>query len=70
MCGLCMEFGPNGALQVPFNQDISKTCDVSCENGKPDCRFHLNGEEGPQDRWKFKASVKVGSWKASIELAS
>ena len=67
MCGLCMEFGPNGALQVPFNQEISETCDVRCENGEPNCKFLVNDEEGPEDRkWKWRIRARIGRWRISI----
>ena len=69
MCGLCMEFGPNGALQVPFNQEISETCDVTCENGEPNCKFLVNDEDGPEDRkrkWKWRIRARIGRWRISI----
>ena len=39
-CGLCMEFGPQGARKTDFSSKINEKCDVSCEAGRPTCRFH------------------------------
>ena len=72
MCGLCMEFGPNGALQVPFNQEISETCDVNCENGEPNCKFlvkDVNDEE--ENRfWRrrrcWRLKLRFGRWRLSL----
>ena len=67
MCGLCMEFGPNGALQVPLNPEITETCDVGCKNGKPTCNFHANGLktlDGLEDRRARDTIIVVesGDW--------
>ena len=71
MCGLCMEFGPNGALQVPFNQEISETCDVNCENGEPNCKFLVNDvNDEEEDRfWRrrcWRIKLRFGRWRLSL----
>ena len=71
MCGLCMEFGPNGALQVPFNQEISETCDVNCENGEPNCKFLVNDvNDEEEDRfWRrrcWRLKLRFGRWRLSL----
>ena len=73
MCGLCMEFGPNGALQVPLNPEIPETCDVGCENGGPICNFLATIEDGElgEDRkadGEIKVTVETGRWKITITI--
>ena len=60
MCGLCLEFGPTGALQVPLNQGVSETCDVKCDNGEPGCKFLATSVE---DRKRpFSVTIRIGRW--------
>ena len=71
MCGLCLEFGPTGALQVPLNQGVSETCDVKCDNGEPGCKFLVTSVEdrrgGRGGKRPFKLFARIGRWTIRVE---
>ena len=68
-CGLCVEFGPNGARKTKFNVHFTETCSVKCVDGYPNCKFDsktlersLAQFETPEDRFfkKLWRRVKRG----------
>ena len=62
MCGLCLEFGPTGALQVPLNQGVSETCDIKCDNGEPGCKFLATSVEDRRRKRGFSVTIRIGRW--------